>query len=155
MIGPGAGGSFDYRITAVASDEGHSAPSEVLHVTLRDTEPPAAPRVLSASGAEGRVQVRFAAADPAAKTVQVALLRSDSPSEAGLVVGAPVAAAAGTIEDTWAQHPGQRYWYRLVAFDKDGNRSAESEAYSVRVSAVTLPTPAAPNVCMPRNLRRR
>jgi hypothetical protein len=146
VIGPGAGGSFDYRITAVASDEGHSAPSAVLHVALRDTRPPAAPRVLSASGSDGRVQIRFAAVDADGKTTQVALLRSDSPSEAGLVVGAPVAAASGMIEDAWAQHAGQRYWYRLVAFDKDGNRSAASDAYAVRVSAVSLPAPAAPTV---------
>ena len=145
VIGPGAGGSFDYRVTAVASDEGHSPPSEALHVTLRDSEPPAPPVVLTASGAEGRVQIRFVPAAPAERTAQVALVRADSPAEAGLVIGAPVPAAAGVIEDTWVR-AGQAYWYRLIAFDPSGNRSAESDAYSVRVGAVPLPTPKPPSV---------
>lgn len=144
-IGAGSGGSFEYRVTAVATDEGVSAPSAVLRVALRNSEPPAAPVVLSVSGAEGRVQIRFAPAEPAEKTTQVALLRADSAAAAALVVGAPVSAAAGTIADDWV-HPGQAYWYRLVAFDKDGNRSAESDSYSVRVAAVTLKKPAAPTV---------
>jgi hypothetical protein len=101
--------------------------------------------VLAVSGAEGRVQIRFAAGEPAEKTAQVALLRADSAAAAGLVVGAPVSAAAGTIVDEWV-HPGQAYWYRLVAFDKDGNRSTESDGYSVRVGAVTLKKPQAPTV---------
>lgn len=145
LIGAGSGGSFEYRVTAVATDEGVSAPSAVLRVALRNSEPPAPPVVLAVSGAEGRVQIRFAAAEPAGKTAQVALLRADSAADAGLVVGAPVSAAAGTLVDEWV-HPGQAYWYRLVAFDKDGNRSVESDSYSVRVGAVTLKKPPAPTV---------
>jgi hypothetical protein len=145
LIGAGSGGSFEYRVTAVATDEGASAPSAVLRVALRNSEPPAPPVVLGVSGAEGRVQIRFAAAEPAEKTAQVALLRADSAAAAGLVVGAPVSASAGNIVDEWV-HPGQAYWYRLVAFDKDGNRSTESDSYSVRVAAVTLNKPAAPTV---------
>jgi len=145
LIGAGGGGSFEYRVSAVATDEGVSAPSAVLRVALRNSEPPAPPVVLAVSGAEGRVQIRFAAAEPAEKTAQVALLRADSAADAGLVVGAPVSASAGTLVDEWV-HPGQAYWYRLVAFDKDGNRSAESDGYSVRVGAVTLQKPPAPTV---------
>jgi hypothetical protein len=145
LIGAGGGGAFEYRVTAVATDEGVSAPSAALRVALRNSEPPAPPVVLAVSGAEGRVQIRFAAGEPAEKTAQVALLRADSAAAAGLVVGAPVSAAAGTIVDEWV-HPGQAYWYRLVAFDKDGNRSTESDGYSVRVGAVTLKKPQAPTV---------
>jgi len=145
LIGAGSGGSFEYRVTAVATDEGVSAPSGVLRVALRNSDPPAPPVMLAISGAEGRVQIRFAPAEPAGKTTQVALLRADSAAAAGLVVGAPVSASAGTLVDEWV-HPGQAYWYRLVAFDKDGNRSVESDSYSVRVGAVTLKKPAAPTV---------
>jgi hypothetical protein len=145
LIGSGGGGSFEYRVTAVATDEGVSAPSAVLRVALRNSEPPAPPVVLAVSGAEGRVQIRFAPAEPVEKTTQVALLRADSAAAAGLVVGAPVSASAGTLVDEWV-HPGQAYWYRLVAFDKDGNRSVESDSYSVRVGAVTLKKPPAPTV---------
>ncbi len=145
LIGAGSGGSFEYRVSAVATDEGVSAPSAVLRVALRNSEPPAPPAVLSVSGAEGRVQIRFVPAEPAAKTAQVALLRADSAAAPALVVGAPVSATAGTLVDEWV-HPGQAYWYRLVAFDQDGNRSVESDSYSVRVAAVTLKKPSAPAV---------
>jgi hypothetical protein len=145
IIGATSGGTFEYRVTAVATDEGQSAASEVLRVALSNAEPPPAPILVSASGAEGHVVIHFAAAEPAAKTAQVALVRADSPAAAGLVIGAPVSAASGAITDDWVR-AGQRYWYRLVAFDGAGNRSSESDSYSVRVSAVTLPTPKAPSV---------
>lgn len=114
-------------------------------MALRDAEPPPAPILLSASGDDGHVVIHFAPAEPAAKTAQVALLRADSAQAAGLVVGAPVIAASGTITDEWVR-AGQAYWYRLVAFDKAGERSIESDAYSVRVAAVRLPAPKAPTV---------
>jgi hypothetical protein len=145
LIGPSQGGSFDYRVTAVATDEGLSAPSEILHVSLVDTVPPSAPIVLATSGTDGRVQIRFTASEPVEKTAQVALLRADSSAEGGLVVGTPVNASAGAIEDTWVRG-GQAYWYRLVAFDKAGNRSAETDAYEIRVATADLPTPQAPVV---------
>jgi hypothetical protein len=144
-IGPGSGGAFEYRVTAVASDESLGAPSEVLRVKLADSEPPPAPLVLSASGADGHVEIRFAAAEPAEKTDKVLLIRSESLQEAGLVVGAPVNAASGLASDDWVR-AGQAYWYRLVALDRSGNRSEESEAHSVRVGARELPTPKPPSV---------
>ena len=145
VVGPSQGGAFDYRVTAVAADESTSAPSAVLHVALVDSGAPPAPHVLSASGAGGRVEIRFVAAEPAAKGCQVALLRSESPRESGLVVGPPVAAAAGVISDDWVRG-GEVNWYRLVAFDAHGHRSATTEAYPIRVGAPTLPTPKPPAV---------
>jgi len=145
VIGPSQGGTFEYRVTAVATDESLSPPSEILRVPLRDTVPPAPPIVISTSGADARAQVRFAPAEPTEKTAQVALLRSDSPAEEGLVVGAPVPAKAAVIEDDWVQ-AGRAYWYRLVAFDAEGKRSQESEAFQIRIGAVDLPTPKAPQV---------
>jgi hypothetical protein len=142
-VGPGAGGQFDYRVLAVAADESVSAPSAVLTVSLRATVGPAAPRIRAASGSNGRVHIDFVPAEPAERSRQVVLLRSDAPREAGLVVGAPVAGSAGAIEDAWV-HAGQAYWYRLVAFDAEGNRSEESDAVQVRVAAPVLPAPAAP-----------
>jgi hypothetical protein len=145
VVGPSAGGSFEYRVTAVASDEGVGAPSEVVRVALTDSVPPAAPVLLAASGTDGRVQIRFAAAEPVERTAQVALLRAESALEEGLVVGAPVAATAGSIGDDWVQ-AGRAYWYRLVAFDKAGNRGAETSAVEVRVAGAALPAPNAPAV---------
>jgi hypothetical protein len=145
VIGPSQGGAFDYRVTAVAADEGASPPSAVLHVALIDSSAPPAPHVLSVSGGDGHVQIRFTPAEPIAKTFQVALLRSESAQEDGLVVGAPVAASAGVIGDDWVRS-GEVNWYRLVAFDKNGHRSPMTDAYPIRVAAVTLPTPKAPAV---------
>ncbi len=144
VVAPSQGGGFDYRVTAVAADEAHSPPSAVLHVALVDSGTPSAPHVLSVSGADGHVQIHFAPAEPIAKTVQVALLRSESPQEEGLVVGAPVAAGSGLIEDDWVRG-GEVNWYRLVAFDKNGHRSSTTDAYPIRVGAVKLPIPKAPS----------
>jgi hypothetical protein len=145
VIGPAQGGSFEYRVTAVATDEAVSAPSPALKVALLDSTPPAAPRLISASGADGRVVIQFAAAEPAAKTAQVALLRADTALEEGLIVGAPAAGTAGTLQDSWV-HAGQAYWYRLVGFDGAGNRSEATQAFQVRVAAATLSAPAAPKL---------
>jgi hypothetical protein len=145
VTGPGAGGSFEYRVSAVAADEGVSKPSAILLVALRDSVPPPPPAVLATSGSAGHAEVRFAAAEPMSKTVQVALLRAESPDESGLVVGAPVAAKAGVITDDWVD-AGRAYWYRLVAFDAAGNRSEPTDAYRVRVAAADVPVPRAPDV---------
>lgn len=145
VIGVSSGGNFEYRVTAVATDESSSAPSSVLKAVLLDTTPPAAPRVVSASGADGHVVIRFAPAEPAGKSAQVAMLRADSAAEEGLVVGAPVAGSGGTLQDDWVLG-GHAYWYRLIAFDAAGNRSATTEAFQVRVAAATLAVPHAPKV---------
>ncbi len=145
VVGPSQGGAFDYRVTAVAADENLSPPSAVLHVTLVDSGTPSPPHVLSVSGEGGHVRIHFAPAEPIPKTVQVALLRSESPQEEGLVVGAPVAAGAGVIGDDWVRG-GEANWYRLVAFDKNGQRSPTTDAYRIRVGAVNLPNPKAPAV---------
>jgi hypothetical protein len=108
-----------------------------------DSQVPDAPIILGASGEDGRAQIRFAPAEPAARTAQVALVRADSASEAGLVIGTPVSAGSGTMTDAWVRS-GQVYWYRLVAFDGAGNRGKESAAIEVRVRAPTLEAPAPP-----------
>ena len=144
-VGAGAGGAFEYRVTAVGSDEGAGTPSAVLKVALAVTAPPAPPFVIAASGADGRAELHFAPAEPAVRTVQVALVRADAPTEDGLVVGAPVAASSGVIRDEWV-HAGHAYWYRLVAFDAAGLRSEESDAYRVWIAAPALPVPKAPSV---------
>jgi len=144
-VGASAGGTFEYRVTAIGNDEVPGAPSAAIKVALAATEPPPAPIVLAASGDGGRAELRFAPAEPVARTAQVALVRADAAGEDGLVVGAPVAAGAGVIRDEWVR-AGQAYWYRLVAFDAAGQRSAESDAYRVRIAAPALPVPKAPLV---------
>ncbi len=144
-IGAGAGGEFEYRISAYATDETAGTPSAVLRVALRDTSLPPPPVIIAAKGEEGRVRIEFRPAEPLVKTATVALVRSASEQEDGLVVGAPVPAGAGAIEDEWVQ-AGRSYWYRLVAFDAAGMRSLESQYVKVHVGAPRLPQPARPSV---------
>ena len=145
VIAPAAGGRFEYRVIAVATDERRSAPGTALVVKLRDAVAPPAPVVTAASGADDRVQLHFVPGDPAPRTAQVVLLRSDSAQDQGLVIGVPVAGSAGVVADTWV-HAGQHYWYRLVALDTRGNRSRASPPVEVRVGALVLAAPPAPQV---------
>ncbi|MBV9183677.1 MAG: hypothetical protein JO356_20415, partial [Acidobacteria bacterium] len=48
-------------------------------------------------------------------------------------------------EDAYVQ-PGNNYWYRLVAVDKNGNRSDPTRPLVIRVGSPVIPTPAAPVV---------
>ena len=59
-----SGGSFEYRVTAVATDEGQSPPSAVLQVALVMPSRHRAPTCSRVSGADGHVQIRFAPAEP-------------------------------------------------------------------------------------------
>ena len=42
--------------------------------------------------------------------------------------------------------PGESYWYRLVALDKNGNRSDPTSPVAVRVGAPAIPKPPTPSL---------
>ena len=144
-LGPQTGGTLNYRVTAVSQDNRQSPPSAVVQVKLRDTTPPLPPRIVQASGTDGRVRLQVQAARPVADTLHIYVLRGGSATAPGLVIGKPLNGTDTRYEDRWVK-PGQTYWYHLVAYDAAGNRSAASDAVSVRVGAPPMPQPDAPQL---------
>lgn len=142
-LGPQAGGVLYYRVTAVTQDNVESPPSKLVRVQLHDTVPPLPPRIVAASGSDGRVRLEVRAARPASDTARIYVLRGGSADAEGLVIGAPLQGSATTYEDSWVK-PGQTYWYHLVAYDAAGNRSSDSDAVAIRVGAPPMPAPDAP-----------
>jgi len=144
-LGPQTGGTLYYRVTAVSQDNRQSPPSVVVQVRLRDTTPPLPPRIVQASGVDGRVRLQVQAARPVADTLHIYVLRGGSAEAPGLVIGKPLKGTDRRYEDRWVK-PGHTYWYHLVAYDAAGNRSAASDAIAVRVGAPIMPKPDAPQV---------
>jgi hypothetical protein len=142
-IGLASGVNLEYRIVAVAFDNAEGPPSSTVPVTLADRTVPEAPSITSASGAGGKAQFNFVPALPAEKTAQFLVLRSGSDRDIGVVVGDPLPAVARQFTDLYTR-PGERYWYRLVAVDKNGNRSDPTSPVAIRVGSPQLPAPPAP-----------
>lgn len=138
-----AGSQLAYRVVAVGYDNRESEPGPSVSVRLADTRAPAAPVIVAASGSDGRVQLRFRPAEPAARTTQLLVLRGADVQDPGVVIGDPLPGSARTWSDEWVL-PGATYWYRLVALDTAGNRSQPGEPVAVRVGSGSIPVPAAP-----------
>ncbi len=144
-FGLGTSGSFQYRVVAVAFDNEESEPSSTVEVTVADTQPPPVPSLTSVDGSGGVVTLEFAPGLPETATEQFLVLRGGSAGDLGVVIGEPLPAGARRFQDTHVQ-PGYDYWYRLVAVDKAGNRSAPTGGVVVRVGNPSLPRPARPQV---------
>jgi len=136
---------FEYRIVAIAFDNGEGPPSDPTMVTLPNLSLPEAPTITGATGAEGKVQLRFSPALPEERTAQFLILRGGSPDDLGVVIGDPLPGAARQFQDLYVA-AGESYWYRLVALDKAGNRSDPTAAVAVRVGSPTIPKPETPTV---------
>ncbi len=144
-IGRADGRRYDYRVSAVAYGDAKSPASSVVSVTLPDAAPPDPPRILSASGADGRSRIEFVPAPPEEDSASFLVLRGADEKEIGLVIGDPLPGKARSFEDGWV-NTGETYWYRLVAVDAAGNRSDPGAAVAVRISRQSIPIPAAPRV---------
>jgi hypothetical protein len=142
-IGLASDVNLEYRVIAVAFDNAEGPPSSTVPVTLADRTVPEAPSITGASGADGKAQLNFVPALPAEKTTQFLVLRSGSDRDLGVVVGDPLPAGARQFTDLYTS-PGERYWYRLVAVDKNGNRSDPTSPVAVRVGSPRMPAPPTP-----------
>ena len=142
-IGLASNVNLEYRVVAVAFDNAEGPPSNTVPVTLADSTVPEAPSITSASGADGKAQLNFVPALPAEKTAQFLVLRSGSDRDLGVVVGDPLPATARQFTDLYTS-PGERYWYRLVAVDKNGNRSDPTPPVAIRVGSPQMPAPPTP-----------
>ncbi len=78
--------------------------------------------------------LNFVPALPAAKTAQFLVLRSGREGDLGVVIGDPLPGDARQFTDLYVS-PGEKYWYRLVAVDKNGNRSDPTRPVAIRVGS--------------------
>lgn len=138
-------GSFSYHVKAVAFDNKEGEPGAVVQVTLRDTLSPNPPYITGIDGKDGRVVLTFMASPPEKDVSLFLVVRGVSEDDPGLVMGDPIPVSRGKFEDTFVK-VGQRYWYRVVAADKSGNRSDPSEARHVSVMNPPIPVPGKPAV---------
>lgn len=141
-----ATGTLRYRVIAWSYDDTPSQPSAVLTVPLPDTSPPLAPLVEAIDGAEGKVAVQFAPGGAADGDVaRFYVLRSLTPKDPGIVLQPEgLGATARSFVDADVE-AGVTYFYRLVAVDAAGNRSAPTDPpAAVHVGAPPLPAPPLP-----------
>jgi hypothetical protein len=136
-------GIFSYRVRAIALDNQESPPSAAVEVVVPDRSLPPAPDIVSTDGSEGKTVVRFKPGLPESKSAQFVVLRAANPRDEGVVLGRPLGSSVREYTDPFVA-PGETYWYRLVAFDKAGNRSEPSAAVSVTIGMPPLPAPDAP-----------
>jgi hypothetical protein len=59
------------------------------------------------------------------------------------VIGDPLPGNSRQFTDLYVS-PGEKYWYRLVAVDKNGNRSDPTRPVALRVGSPQIPAPTAP-----------
>jgi hypothetical protein len=136
---------MEYRVLAIGFDNAEGPASPSVGVALADRSLPESPSITSSSGADGKALISFTPALPAERAAQFLVLRSGREGDLGVVIGDPLPGNARQFTDLYVS-PGERYWYRLVAVDRNGNRSDPTRAVAIRVGAPQIPTPAAPAV---------
>lgn len=132
---------LEYRVLAVGFDNAEGPPSASVQVVLADRSLPDAPSIMSSSGDDGKSVLNFVPADE--KAARFLVLRSGRADDLGVVIGDPLPASARQFTDLYVS-PGQNYWYRLVAVDKNGNRSDPTRPVAIRVGSPQLAAPATP-----------
>ncbi len=135
--------TMEYRVLAVGFDNSEGPPSDTVQVVVADRSIPEPPSITASSGADGHAQLSFLPAPPVDRTAQFLVLRSGSESDLGVVIGDPLSADARQFTDLYVS-PGERYWYRLVAVGRNGNRSDPTPSVAIRVGSPQLPAPPAP-----------
>ncbi|MFZ0774548.1 MAG: fibronectin type III domain-containing protein [Candidatus Sulfotelmatobacter sp.] len=132
---------MEYRVLAVGFDNAEGPVSASVQVVLADRSLPDAPSIMGSSGADGKAVLNFVPADQ--KAAQFLVLRSGREGDLGVVIGDPLPGDARQFTDLYVS-PGEKYWYRLVAVDKNGNRSDPTRPVAIRVGSPQIPAPAAP-----------
>jgi hypothetical protein len=132
---------MEYRVLAVGFDNAEGSVSASVQVALVDHSLPGAPSITASSGADGKSLLNFVPADQ--KTAQFLVMRSGREGDLGVVIGDPLPGDARTFTDLYVS-PGEKYWYRLVAVDKSGNRSDPTRPVALRVGSLQIPAAPAP-----------
>jgi hypothetical protein len=139
------GERYIFRVIAVGFDSQESKPGGEIEVLLPDNLPPNTPHIRAVSGAGGRAEIQFVPSEPEADTSRFLILRSGSEYEEGFVIGDPLPSNARNYTDYFVE-PGQLYWYRVVALDKAGNRSALGRPAAVLIGTPEIPVPKKPDL---------
>ena len=142
-LGLSSDAKMEYRVVAVGFNNAESPPSASVQVLIADRSVPEMPSITGSSGADGKTQLNFAPALPEEKTSQFLVLRSGREGDLGVVIGDPLPGSARQFTDLYVA-PGERYWYRVVAVDKNGNRSDPTRPVVIRVGSPQIPTPPTP-----------
>jgi hypothetical protein len=140
-LGLSSDAKMEYRVLAVGFDNVEGLASASVQVVLADRSLPGAPSITGSSGADGKSLLNFVPADE--KTAQFLVLRSGREGDLGVVIGDPLPGDARQFTDLYVS-PGEKYWYRLVAVDKNGNRSDPTRPVALRVGSPQIPAPQAP-----------
>jgi hypothetical protein len=141
FVGLTSDAKMEYRVLAVGFDNAEGPASASVQVVLADRSLPDAPSITGSSGADGKTLLNFVPADE--KTAQFLVLRSGREGDLGVVIGDPLPGDARQFTDLYVS-PGEKYWYRLVAVDKSGNRSDPTRPVAIRVGSPQIPAPTAP-----------
>jgi hypothetical protein len=140
-LGLSSDAKMEYRVLAVAFDNAEGPVSASVQIVLADRSLPDAPSITGSTGADGKTLINFVPADQ--KTAQFLVLRSGREGDLGVVIGDPLPGDARQFTDLYVS-PGEKYWYRLVAVDKNGNRSDPTRPVAIRIGSPQMPTPSTP-----------
>ena len=140
-LGLSSDAKMEYRVVAVGFDNAEGPPSASVQVVLADRSLPGAPSITGASGADGKSLLNFVPADD--KADHFLILRSGREADLGVVIGDPLPGNARQFTDLYVSS-GEKYWYRMVAVDKNGNRSDPTRPVALRVGSPQIPSPPSP-----------
>jgi fibronectin type 3 domain-containing protein len=140
-LGLSSDAKMEYRVFAVAFDNAEGPASASVQIVLADRSLPDAPSITGSTGADGKTLIDFVPADQ--KTAQFLVLRSGREGDLGVVIGDPLPGDARQFTDLYVS-AGEKYWYRLVGVDKNGNRSDPTRPVAIRVGSPQIPAPSTP-----------
>lgn len=138
-------GEFKYRVIAIAYDNKESLPSDEISVELLDTVSPNPPRITDIESNNGKIKIYFEASPPIEDVDKFLIIRGVSEEDPGFVIGAALPKDKREFEDGFVKI-GQRYWYRIAALDKVGNRSELSHPKNIVAIAPDIPKAEKPSL---------
>ncbi len=110
------------------------SPENTSATVARETVSLSPPTIVAAVALGDRVNITFRPGHPNDPVNEFVLYRSESPTGPGAAVGRPIPGDARRWEDPTVE-AGRYYWYRLVAVDRSGKRSAPSKPKGVAVGS--------------------
>jgi fibronectin type 3 domain-containing protein len=133
-----AGGPYYYKVIAVDGSGNASQPSGAASVTVADVTPPSTPGSVSAAPAGSGVTVSWSPSTDDVAVTGYDVYRGTS-ADFAANDGSKVGSTSGATQFTDPNVPGGTLYYKVVARDAAGNRSAASAAAVVTVTGPAQP----------------